>query len=384
MNARIAITALSTISALGATADEIWRNYQSQQTHIQKKLVNKEMQFMACIRDELQAQLQIIRTENTQYPQLDASVIYAMWVARQALEQSQWGSNRQFGVFLGSSRGATQQFENHHSTFLDGGTVSPHSSPTTTLGNLASTVARDLKANGPSISLSVTCSTSLHAIMNAVAWLRSGMESRFLAGGSEAALTSFTLHQMQALKIYARGDAIYPCRALDLTKTFNSMVLGEAAGIACLDISSEANAIAYIDEVGYATDDAFTSTGLSEAAICFQKSMRMAIKNTDPSEIDVVVMHAPGTIKGDLYEWQAIERVFSHHMPMCTSNKWKIGHTLGASGILSLQMAVLMLQHQYFIPVPYIPLSTRRKQIRKILVNAVGFGGNAVSILLSR
>ena len=110
----------------------------------------------------------------------------------------------------------------------------------------------------------------------------------------------------------------------------------------------------------------------------------MAIKDTDPNEIDVIVMHAPGTIKGDLYEWQAIQQVFSHEKPMCTTNKWKIGHTLGASGILSLQMAALMLQHQHFIPVPYIPIPTPRKHIRKVLVNAVGFGGNAVSILLSR
>jgi 3-oxoacyl-[acyl-carrier-protein] synthase II len=384
MKSRIAITALNTISALGSNPEEIWRHYQNSQTHIQKKLMNGETQFVACIPDDLQTQLQSIRTENTQYQHLDASVINAMWVARQAIEQAKWESDRQFGVFLGSSRGATQQLETYHRTFLDGGTVSPHTSPTTTLGNLASSVARDLKATGPSTSLSVTCSTSLHAILNAVAWLRSGMETRFLAGGSEAALTSFTLHQMQALKIYAKNDAEYPCRALDLTKTYNSMVLGEAAGVACLDINPEAIAIAYIDEVGYATDDAFTSTGMSEAAICFQKSMRMAIGDTDPDEVDAIVMHAPGTIKGDLYEWQAIQQVFSHEKPMCTTNKWKVGHTLGASGILSLQMAILMLQHQHFIPVPYIPAATPRKHIRKVLVNAVGFGGNAVSILLSR
>ncbi len=384
MNARIAITALSSISALGSDPDEIWRHYQSPQTHIQKKRISDETHFIACIPEDLQTEIQAIRLEKPQHLALDSSVIYAMWVARNVLALSNWGNERQFGVFLGSSRGATQQFEKHHKTFLDGDAISPHTSPTTTLGNLSSTIARDLKATGPSISLSVTCSTSLHAILNAVAWLRSGMESRFLAGGSEAALTSFTIHQLRALKIYAQEDALYPCRSLDLTKKFNSMVLGEAAGIACLDSSPQAQALAYIEEIGYASDDADTSTGLSEAAICFQKSMRMATRNIDPSEVDVVVMHAPGTIKGDLYEWQAIERVFAPHMPMCTSNKWKIGHTLGASGILSLQMAVMMLQHQQLIQVPYLPSSTPRKPIRKILVNAVGFGGNAVSILLSR
>jgi 3-oxoacyl-(acyl-carrier-protein) synthase len=46
-------------------------------------------------------------------------------------------------------------------------------------------------------------------------------------------------------------------------------------------------------------------------------------------------------------------------------------------------MAVMMLQHQTFIATPYIASKTP-KRIHYILVNAVGFGGNAVSILLSK
>ena len=65
------------------------------------------------------------------------------------------------------------------------------------------------------------------------------------------------------------------------------------------------------------------------------------------------------------------------------TNKWKIGHTLGTSGMLSIELAVLMLQNQEFIPVPHLENSAP-KAIRNILVNAVGFGGNAVSIVLSK
>jgi 3-oxoacyl-(acyl-carrier-protein) synthase len=55
----------------------------------------------------------------------------------------------------------------------------------------------------------------------------------------------------------------------------------------------------------------------------------------------------------------------------------------GASGMLSIEMAILMLQHQEFIGVPFVQEQNPRKQIRKVLINAVGFGGNAVSVLLS-
>ena len=68
-------------------------------------------------------------------------------------------------------------------------------------------------------------------------------------------------------------------------------------------------------------------------------------------------------------------------MPALTTNKWKVGHTFGASGILSVEMAILMLQHQRFVGVPFMKFNPPQK-INRVLINAVGFGGNAVSILL--
>jgi 3-oxoacyl-[acyl-carrier-protein] synthase II len=61
----------------------------------------------------------------------------------------------------------------------------------------------------------------------------------------------------------------------------------------------------------------------------------------------------------------------------------EIGHTFGASGMLSLELAVLMLKHNHFIPSPFLPQDAGRP-LRKIMVNAVGFGGNAVSVLISK
>jgi 3-oxoacyl-(acyl-carrier-protein) synthase len=53
--------------------------------------------------------------------------------------------------------------------------------------------------------------------------------------------------------------------------------------------------------------------------------------------------------------------------------------------MLSVEFAIMMLQHNYFIEVPFIkPQGQPKKPLKKILVNAVGFGGNAVSVLLTR
>ena len=284
---------------------------------------------------------------------------------------------------MGTCRGAAELFEKHHVEFIQTGKAHSLASPTTTLGNISSWISHDLQTQGPEISHSITCSTALHAMLNGVAWLRAGMATKFMVGGSEAPLTDFTLAQMQALKIYAREDTEYPCRALDFEKTQNAMVLGEGAGVCCLEIGQSENALAYIESFGYATEILEHNISISAEAICFQKSMKMALKDIDLSEVDAIVMHAPGTKAGDSSEYKAIQNVFGSQLPMLTTNKWKIGHTFGASGILSLELAVLMLQHQEFIDVPYLKAQPKRKAIRKVLVNAVGFGGNAVSILLS-
>jgi 3-oxoacyl-(acyl-carrier-protein) synthase len=109
----------------------------------------------------------------------------------------------------------------------------------------------------------------------------------------------------------------------------------------------------------------------------------MALGHMDPQKIDLIVTHAPGTIKGDLSEVRAIQKVFGPNVPALTSNKWIIGHTLGASGAMSLEMAILMLQEQKFIGVPFLQEQAVPSRIEKIMVNAVGFGGNAVSIVVS-
>jgi 3-oxoacyl-(acyl-carrier-protein) synthase len=223
----------------------------------------------------------------------------------------------------------------------------------------------------------------LHALINGVAWLQAGMATKFLVGGSEAPLTAFTISQMQALKIYSKETSKYKCQALNLDKKTNTMVLGEGAAMACLELGETKNALCYIEGIGYATDRLKHSISISEEAECFQKSMKMALQNTNYEDVDVIIMHAPGTIKGDLSEYKAIEKLFHKNIPLLTTNKWKIGHTLGASGMLSLEMAVMMLQHQEFVGIPYLNIPNQRKAIKKILINAVGFGGNAVSVLVS-
>lgn len=382
MKTPVYIASLASVSPLGNSSEEIWKNYKDPKHFISKQYFGENEAFVASLSKELKEEIEQLRITTPIFKNLDLSVLYAIYTSRRAIEIAGWKKGDEIGINIGSSRGATGLFEKYHQNFLETGKAETLASPTTTLGNISSWVAQDIETTGPEISHSVTCSTGLQAILNGVAWLQAGMASKFLVGGSEAALTAFTIAQMKAMKIYASEDLDYPCRALDTEKIRNTMILGEGAGVITLQLNSE-NSIAKIAGVGYATERLNHPASISTNGECFQKSMKMAIGEMDLFEIDAVVMHAPGTVKGDQAEINAISALFGNNLPAMTSNKWKIGHTFGASGILSLELAVLMLQHQQFIPVTFSTISKAPKRLKNILVNAVGFGGNAVSILIN-
>ncbi|WP_242156231.1 beta-ketoacyl synthase N-terminal-like domain-containing protein [Aestuariivivens sediminis] len=383
MQKPISITAISSISPLGTSLQETWTGYQNNHHGLVPKPLSDTPVYVAEIPEEARQQIEYLRQYDHKYKALDDTVLFAIFASRQAVKEAGWTALDHFGINIGSSRGATGLFESYHENFLKKNRAKTLSSPTTTLGNISSWVAHDLQTQGPEVSHSITCSTALHAVLNGIAWINSGMCKSFLVGGSEAPLTPFTVAQMQALKIYSKEKGEYPCRALDLAKKQNTMVLGEGASMACLEAGVKDNALAIIKGYGYATEILEHNISISSDAQCFQRSMTMALGNLQPDDVDAIVMHAPGTVKGDLSEYNAIKAVFGNKIPGLTTNKWKIGHSFGASGLLSLEMAVLMLSHQQFIHVPFYAQETP-KHLKYILVNAVGFGGNAVSILISK
>lgn len=380
----ISITSIASISSLGSDMDTIWKNYCNSDHNFQRKDFNNFTSFIAPLSLNEEDEIEKLRLSINRYKSLDRSVLMAIYASRKAVENANW-KDGDYGINIGSSRGATSLFEKFHEDFLERNKTQTLTSPTTTLGNISSWIAHDLQSQGPTISHSITCSTALHALLNGVAWINAGMSEKFLVGGSEAPLTAFTIAQMKAMKIYAANtEDDFPCRTLDFDKKRNTMILGEGASVMCLEKGETKNALAIIEGIGYATEILEHNISISDDAQCFQKSMHMALKNTDISEVDVIVMHAPGTLKGDSSEYKAIQEVFGNSIPSLTSNKWKIGHTFGASGALSIELAILMMLHQKFINIPFLENKKQPKQIKKVLVNAVGFGGNAVSILLSK
>lgn len=186
---------------------------------------------------------------------------------------------------------------------------------------------------------------------------------------------------MKQLKVISSDTSDFPCRALDLNKKKNTMVLGDAAGLLALSTTSDSPF--RITGVGFALEKISHATSISENGEGFYKAMQMAIGNSSPEDIDLVIMHSPGTLLGDRAEFNAIQRIFSSELPYLFSSKYFAGHSLGASGILGIEAALLMMKRKEYLPIPTFPQISRKSPPRNALINAMGFGGNAACIRIS-
>lgn len=379
----IGITGWGSVSAAGHTPEGVAMALLQNTTYLRKTAAGE---WAGAVSPATESLLQRTMDSLPHGRDLDRSVLLAVLAARQAVAMAAWTPEDHFGVLVGSSRGATHRWERDYQGFQNqDGRVSPLSSPLTTTGNLASWVAQDLQATGPSSSFSITCSTALHALLEGVVWLESGRIRRLIIGGTEAPLTPFTFSQMKALRIYAPATAAkYPCRSLDLEKHNNTLVLGE--GAACFACEARAEkAHAWIVGIGYGQEAIASPTGVSRQGEGLYVAMQRALADGGIARPDAIITHAPGTLLGDQAEYQAIQRLFGEQIPQLLNNKWQLGHTLGASGGLNLELALHALWSEQSIGVaPYLPLAGSWQVPATILINAQGFGGNAISVLLQR
>lgn len=381
------------ISPLGHDASTVAASYASGVPVFKTILHQSIATPVAALKREAEQQLNSLLDSNPSYKQLDRSVLMAVYAARQASMAAGWLTEDasvadDLGVNIGSSRGATSLFEQHFEDFQQE-QLSSAASPTTTLGNLSSWVAHAVNAGGAQISHSITCSTALMALANGVAWLRAGMAKRFLVGGTEAPLTDFTIAQMKAVGIYSKlVNQPYPCQPYAQEKQ-NTFTLGEGAAVFAIEQSDSLQpGDVLVEAVGMGFEKLVSKTGISAEGINFQKSMRHALSQLSPEDqtVDLIITHTPGTRAGDKAELAAIEAVFGAATPVAiTTNKWLIGHTLGASGALSMDYAIHILKQQQYASPTYAHVLTpqNHKAIKRIMVNAAGFGGNASSVIIA-
>ena len=110
----IAITALASVSALGKNENEVWNRYTNDESYLKPHAIGNRQQYAGFLDREAQKEVEALRLSDHKYKSLDNSVLYAMLASRKAIAKAGWSKNDVFGINIGSSRGATDLFEQHY------------------------------------------------------------------------------------------------------------------------------------------------------------------------------------------------------------------------------------------------------------------------------
>ena len=262
-------------------------------------------------------------------------------------------------------------------------------------GKITELVADALGIRSYISTISTACSSSANAIFFAARLIKHGMLDVAIAGGTDA-LTKFTLNGFNTLMIL---DKEY-CKPFDDNR--QGLNLGEGAGYVVLvseKVASSLKKKLYCELTGYCNkNDAYHQTASSPDGTGSYLAMKgaLTLSGLQPSEIDYINLHGTGTQNNDFAEATAIKRLFDPHYPAMSSTKSFTGHALGASGgieavfsILSISQGIIYPSLRLQTPMHEFSFSAEtslsiNKDIKHVLSNSFGFGGNCTSLIFSK
>ncbi|MCE9668176.1 beta-ketoacyl-ACP synthase II [Myxococcus stipitatus] len=257
---------------------------------------------------------------------------------------------------------------------------------------------------GPSWSTNSACSTSAHALGEALRGIQRGEFDAAVAGGSEAPISLLGVGGFAAMKaLSTRNDAPQAAsRPFDADR--DGFVLAEGAGMLVLEELEHARARGariLAELVGYgASSDAHHVTQPAPEHEGAQRSMRAALSDAGlrPADIGYINAHGTSTDIGDVLEMEGIGRVFgdSARSVAVSSTKSMTGHMNGAAGAAEAVISVLALTRGVLPPtinlhrqdprivLDCVPNTAREQRVDAVMSNSFGFGGTNVSLVFQR
>ncbi|MGN6126514.1 MAG: beta-ketoacyl-[acyl-carrier-protein] synthase family protein [Humibacter sp.] len=306
-----------------------------------------------------------------------------------------------FAVVVGSAIGGLHTTLEQQALLDDRGPrrVNPHTVTMMMANGPAAWLSMDLGARAGARAPVSACASGSEAVLMGWEMIRSGSADVVLVGGTESCVTGLTLASLAQTRALSRDndDPQRASRPFDVTR--NGFVLGE--GAAMLVLEAEEHAIArgrhpdVFVEGAALTSDAFDIVAADPKNQ--ERTMRLALTSSGVAASDVgfVQAHATSTELGDVNEARALAAALGDGTAV-TATKSMTGHLLGAAGALGTLAAVRSLQTGVVPPtagttevgpdieVDVVTGEARRVDARAGLVNAFGFGGHNVTLVLVR
>lgn len=393
---RVAVTGLGAITPVGKTAPDSWRAIVAGESGIGPLDIERGHIVTCPIAAQVKDYDPLDHFAAKQLTMLDRVSQFAVITAREAVADSGLDRGdpdlRSAPTIIGVGVGGIQTLDdNFAKVYGEGKTrVHPFSVPKLMTNAPASQITMDLGLRGMALAVASACASGAHALGLAFKMVRSGEAKVAVAGGAEACVTPGTMLGWEALRVLSSDT----CRPFSRNRS--GLVIGEGAATLILEEWEHARArgaTIYAELTGFgANADAADLT--SPDAESTAEAMRAALADAGltPADIDYVNAHGTGTAMNDQVESAVIRAVFEGaSLPLVSSIKAVLGHSLGAAGALEAMATVKALQQQLVPPtanctdpdpalgLDFVTEGARRTTVRHALSNSFAFGGlNAV------
>ncbi len=323
------------------------------------------------------------------------TALLALLAMREATAKVDLGDDRRTGLISATTVGGMDATERYYDDYLES-PAHRHFIPTHPCGHFTEQIAQRYGIRDFVTTISTACSSAANAIMLGTRMIKAGLLDRAIVGGADS-LSKFTINGFNSLMIYS--DTY--CTPFDEHR--KGLNLGEAAAFLVLESEvtarqRERTPLAYVSGYGNA-NDAFHQTASSDdgegALLAIEAALKVA--GLPPSAIDYVNAHGTATPNNDLSEGRALVQLFgsSNAVPQFSSTKAFTGHTLAAAGAVEAVYSILALTEQAVLPnlnfnTPIAELGVvpqtawKAAEIRHVLSNSLGFGGNCSSLVFSK
>ena len=391
---KVYITGTGIISGIGNSINETYNSLLTEKSGItQKEYPNLKRSFYTASVSLSNSDL--AKSCNYKNEKVSRSSLLGLKAAIECWGNNQIHSDIKTGIISGTSVGGMDKSEMFYRNHLanepaDFNDLLYHDS-----GSVIEKVAHHLNITDYISTISTACSSSSNAIMHGARLIKTGKLDRVLVGGADA-LSEFTISGFKSLMIYNDG-IITP-----FDKDRKGLNLGEGAGFLLLE--SEASIAKTLFPVlaeisGYHnSSDAHHQTATSPTAIGATIAINGALKNAklNATDIDYINAHGTGTGNNDLTESVAFINVFEKNIPPFSSTKSYTGHTLAASGVIEAIFCIMSLNNSVIFPnlnhqnnisetnLTPVKSVTKNVNLKHILTNALGFGGNCTALIISK
>ncbi len=387
----IAITGMGIISAIGMNVPENEKSLLENRHGIKKYSVKNNLIHQEKLVGE------ILKSNEEFYSDLNLnsdeaftrSTLLGLTAAKEAAQSAKLNLNDglKTGFISATTVGGMDATEKYYFDFLESD-ENKKFIPTQNCGVHAEQIAKKLGINDYITTISTACSSAANAIMLGARMIRAGLLDRAIVGGTDS-LSAFTINGFSSLMIYSDEH----CMPFDNNR--KGLNLGEAAAYIVLESEKPAKGkdiLGFLSGYGNA-NDAFHQTASSDdgegAYLAIKTALEIA--GLKPEEIDYVNAHGTATPNNDLSEGKSLLRVFDK-VPDFSSTKAFTGHTLAAAGAVEAVFSLLALKNQtvfanlnFQTPMSEFDLipqtGIKQKEIKTILSNSLGFGGNCSSLI---